>query len=1819
MKGDFFPLGTDEFPEVNKRGFIVKRYIHKFRREEDMKKKMIKPRVSLAATFMLGWFLFGGSGRVSANETRVNTYTISNQSNPSVAMDADGDFVVSWESYGQSGGAYAMSDVYAQRFNSNGSPVGGEFAVFATSWDQRNPATAMDSAGNFTIVYEHNQRISTIDNFEIWGKRYNTNGVFVDNLLVNSDPGDQRFPSIAMNSIGIFVVSWSSNDGNENGIYARRYNNAGTAQGDAFLVNTSTDGEQTNSSTAIDGGANFVVVWEDRGGLDGDGFGIFAQRYNGSGTTVGNEFSVNTSTTGNQLNPSVAMSDYGNFIVVWEDRGGNDGDGYGIFAQRYNASGGAVGDEFRVNTYTTGNQSNPSVAMDNVGNFVVSWESFGQDGSLQGVYAQKYNISGAVLDTEFRVNVTSTGSQRSSAVAADNSGRFVTAWQGPDGNGDGVFISWPIIVGCTDLDGDGFGVGDACLGADCDDSDGGINPKAIEVCDDGVDNNCNGLVDIDDDDCLYPPDIYVDDDTCPGAGAGTYGNPYCSIQAAITNSISGQVILVRDGFYRENIDFLGKPIVVRSQFGPESTIIDGDLNGDGFGTYETAVMFVNGESSSTVLKGFTIQHGHGWGYNGGGLVQKDAGGIKCYQSSPTISDCIIKNNSVTGQIGYSVRGGGIRCSSGASPTVTNCIITSNTSTGGGAGISAASSSSPVITDCRISSNENAGYYSYGGAGMFLAGGSPKVTGCTISNNKTVTEGAGIAIASSNVTVKNCLIRNNELSGTDAIGAGIFIEGVSTPTISNCSIIGNKNTGYNGGGIYLAKYSDYDISPLYVVNCTFAGNDAADGVSFYTEKTWNYDTTISNSILWNDTAGNEINGHPIVSYSDVRMYSDPYQGVANINVDPLFADPANGNYHLQIGSPCIDTGTATGAPADDIDGDSRPQQGKMGFQSDDGQEFDRGSDEYVWVGCISDADCEDDNACTDDSCVAGDCVNANNDNNQCSDGNPCNEGDYCSAGECISGTAMDCSSGERCIYNYEVCGDEVDNDCDGRIDGDDEYCGACFLDYYPTEQSFDHNGGADEFNIYIGETCYRDAITSIEDSNWIEIPEDNWGQGDTTIPYTVSANILYESRTGNITIRNHATQENKIFTITQSGKPCDLTVPGDFGTIQEAIDASLAIGCTITVGPGTYNENLKLYHKSITIRSANGPSSTIIDGDGTNAAVSIWYSDSSDSVLDGFTIRHGTQGLYFYQTTAQATNCIVTENTATNGGAGIYCYTASPIISDTIISSNINSGFLGGGGILSRQNSSPTIKNCTIRNNEATSSSSGGGVNCRDNSTLIISNSVISGNSATQSGGGLNVYDATSSLSLTNCVIAKNTSSSGGGLYCSGGSLEIVNSTITENLATRGGGVYNNASAKVTITNSILWGDTAEDPRFPPETNLGNEVYPITYNPDAFNITYSDVDQEVSGQGSVYPGVGNIRSNPLFAGSANGDYHLTSTSPCLDSGTDDTETYPDLPTNDLDGNSRPWDGDKDGIAERDMGAYELLSETKPTTTGGETTFFIDGEVTITFDTITSAGETTVTVLPGDPASPPQGFQVLGRYYDISTTAIFTGMLEVCLHYDPAGLTEEQQLALQILHYEEIDGEDQWVDITSSRDIGEHKICGQTGNLSPFVLVTKNLDINISLNSGWNLISLNVDPPNTAIGEVLGTASTSCNSVWGFNNGWKAFYPAFPGYSDLDNMEAGWGYWLNMSVAAPLTVSAPASSDPISLVEGWNLVGYNSAISLPIAEAIGSIDTYCESVWAYKDGVWKAYYPLYPQYSDLDVMAPHYGYWIKINQACTWTLP
>ncbi len=162
--------------------------------------------------------------------------------------------------------------------------------------------------------------------------------------------------------------------------------------------------------------------------------------------------------------------------------------------------------------------------------------------------------------------------------------------------------------------------------------------------------------------------------------------------------------------------------------------------------------------------------------------------------------------------------------------------------------------------------------------------------------------------------------------------------------------------------------------------------------------------------------------------------------------------------------------------------------------------------------------------------------------------------------------------------------------------------------------------------------------------------------------------------------------------------------------------------------------------------------------------------------------------------------------------------------------------------------------------------------------------------------------------------------------------------------------------------------------------------------------------------------------------------------------------------------------------------------------------------------------------------------------------------------------------------------------------------------------------INVNPGWNLISLSQQPPDTAIASVLSSISGKYLSVWAYiNGGWKVYDPNNPGFSDLTTMEAGKGYWINMTEAARLSVSGSAPSNSIDLANGWNLVGYNSSTSQGVADALASISGKYVSVWAYVNGSWKVYDPNNPGFSDLTAMDPGYGYWINATEACTWTLP
>ena len=145
----------------------------------------------------------------------------------------------------------------------------------------------------------------------------------------------------------------------------------------------------------------------------------------------GGEVQANDYTTGAQVRPAVAIDADDNFVVVW-DSPGQDGDLEGIFVRRFDASGSALTPEMLVNSYTTEFQRSPAVAMKPSGEFVVVWQSFLEDGSYGGIFGQMFDASASPVGPEFQVNSTTTNAQRVPAVAMDPSGGFVVVWSGYD-------------------------------------------------------------------------------------------------------------------------------------------------------------------------------------------------------------------------------------------------------------------------------------------------------------------------------------------------------------------------------------------------------------------------------------------------------------------------------------------------------------------------------------------------------------------------------------------------------------------------------------------------------------------------------------------------------------------------------------------------------------------------------------------------------------------------------------------------------------------------------------------------------------------------------------------------------------------------------------------------------------------------------------------------------------------------------------------------------------------------------------------------------------------------------------------------------------------------------------------------------------------------------------------------------------------------------------------------------------------------------------------------------------------------------------------
>jgi len=666
---------------------------------------------------------------------------------------------------------------------------------------------------------------------------------------------------------------------------------------------------------------------------------------------------------------------------------------------------------------------------------------------------------------------------------------------------------------------------------------------------------------------------------------------YSTIQGAIDASFNGDQIIVREGIYIEHINFLGKAITVRSidPNDPDvvaATIIDGNQAG-------SVVTFNQGEAPNSVLSGFTVRDGK----------SEIGGGIYCSGSSPTISKCIITENSAIDYLGgfggfyppYPVfnkgSGGGIGCYEFSSPIITDSIISGNVANSQGGGI-CVDSSTPIITNCTISGNwaqerEFTGSY----------------------YRPMSTRGGGISCTSSSPSISNCIINGN-MSDFPA-GIDLFR---SSPNIINCTIADN------GGGI------GYCASSLTITNCILWSNSSELYDYDFLKK--EYDPYSTLSVIFSDIQG---------GYEE---------GEFNINIEPLFVDSnAGGDYHLQSGSLCIDTGTNSGAPAEDKDCFSRPYDG-----DDNGEAIcDMGAYEYYSGSTHF--------IVPDDYTTIQEAINASVDGGEIT-----LKQDIYHENIFIFNKAITISSVDASDPNYDP--NVVNNTIiDGNMSGSVFYFGHradVVLNGLTIQNGRATSGGG---------ICCSDSSLTINNCTIRENSADHAGGG---ICCSDGSSIFFSGYIQD----NTAEDGGGIYCANSS-----LTISGGNIWYNSAKDGG-AIKSS--------NSYLTLDHCSIGDNEADN------DGSGIHCVGS-----SSLSITTGFIYRNNAWagaggGICCEDSSLDLINCLLRDNSSNTDGGAISCDSSSPTsLMNCTLSGNTTAG--NGGGI-SCTSSSPAITNCILWGN-----------------------------------------------------------------------------------------------------------------------------------------------------------------------------------------------------------------------------------------------------------------------------------------------------------------------------------------------------------------------------------------------------------------------------------------------------------------------------------------------------------------------------------------
>ena len=368
-----------------------------------------------------------------SSEFQVNAHTVGYQIEPDIGLDAEGDFVVVWTSPHDG----SRRGVFGRRFTSAGTPLATEFQINShTASQQVGGALTVSASGAFVVSWASGEQDGSSEG--IFARRFSAAGkALAAEFQVNTfTTGAQQQPKLAAAADGDFVAVWEGGgSGDASGIFGRRFDSAGKAQGVEFRVNSTTVGAQSHSAIDVAPSGEFVVAWSSP---DGSGYGVFAQRFTSAGAAVGSEFVVNTNVANLQSYPAVAIDGRREVVIVWTSL--QNGSTTRVFARRFDSSGRPAGAELQVDVDAGGDQLQPAAALDGAGDLVIVWDS-SRDAGTTGLFAQQFKGRGGAASPARQVNTYVAGAQYGGAIAAHASGDFVVVWTSAlqDGSGYGVF------------------------------------------------------------------------------------------------------------------------------------------------------------------------------------------------------------------------------------------------------------------------------------------------------------------------------------------------------------------------------------------------------------------------------------------------------------------------------------------------------------------------------------------------------------------------------------------------------------------------------------------------------------------------------------------------------------------------------------------------------------------------------------------------------------------------------------------------------------------------------------------------------------------------------------------------------------------------------------------------------------------------------------------------------------------------------------------------------------------------------------------------------------------------------------------------------------------------------------------------------------------------------------------------------------------------------------------------------------------------------------------------------------------------------------